>query len=256
VQTESSEVVSGELVAESPGQNIAAITTPATLLAMAVQQGASMETLERLMDLQDRWEKREAEKAFNEAMAAFKLIPIKIIKRKLVDFATQKGRTTYKHAELDDVVSAVGPELAKQGFSWSWDTKQKDGVIEVTCKLRHRMGHSESVTLTARADETGGKNAIQAIVSTTTYLQRHTLKQVSGTSEAGEDVDGQVPEEDFADEEIPPELLQAARDASMNGWKAFAVWIKSRTEDERALLDPEADNRKAAAKAADAKAAK
>lgn len=61
----------------------------------------------------------------------------------------------------------------------------------MVCTLRHRLGHAESVQLTAQPDETGGKNAIQAIISTTTYLQRHTLKQITGVAEAGEDDDGQ-----------------------------------------------------------------
>jgi Holliday junction resolvase RusA-like endonuclease len=41
----------------------------------------------------------------------------------------------------------------------------------------------------------------------------------------------------------------------MNGWKAFAAWIKGRTEQERKLLEPESDNLKKAAKDADAKGA-
>jgi hypothetical protein len=95
------------------------------------------------------------------------------------------------HAELDDVVQAVGPELSAHGFSRSWETSQAGRDITVTCKLRHRLGHSEKISLTAQPDETGGKNAIQAIISTTTYLQRHTLKQITGVAEAGEDDDGQ-----------------------------------------------------------------
>ena len=38
-------------------------TTPAALLAMAVQQGADLDKLERLMALQERWEANEARKA-------------------------------------------------------------------------------------------------------------------------------------------------------------------------------------------------
>ena len=113
------------------------------------------------------------------------------MKRKLVDFPSKGGRTSYKHAELDDVVQAVGPELSAHGFAWSWKTHQVGRDITVVCKLRHRLGHADTVELTAQPDETGGKNAIQAIISTTTYLQRHTLKQITGVAEAGEDDDGQ-----------------------------------------------------------------
>lgn len=156
------------------------------------ERGAGLEQIEKMMDLLERNERHEAEKAYNEALAAFKAKNIRIVKRKLVDFLNNKGgRTSYKHAELDDVVQAVGPELSVHGFAWSWKTHQVGRDITVVCTLRHRLGHAETVQLTAQPDETGGKNAIQAIISTTTYLQRHTLKQITGVAEAGEDDDGQ-----------------------------------------------------------------
>jgi hypothetical protein len=156
------------------------------------ERGAATDQIEKMMDLLERNERHEAEKAYNEALAAFKAKDIRIVKHKLVDFLNNKGgRTSYKHAELDDVVRAVGPELSAHGFAWSWKTSQAGRDITVVCTLRHRLGHTETVQLTAQPDETGGKNAIQAIISTTTYLQRHTLKQITGVAEAGEDDDGQ-----------------------------------------------------------------
>ena len=156
------------------------------------ERGAGLEQIEKMMDLLERNERHEAEKAYNEALAAFKAKNIRIVKRKLVDFPGKSGgRTSYKHAELDDVVQAVGPELSAHGFAWSWKTHQVGRDITVVCTLRHRLGHAETVQLTAQPDETGGKNAIQAIISTTTYLMRHTLKQITGVAEAGEDDDGQ-----------------------------------------------------------------
>jgi hypothetical protein len=90
----------------------------------------------------------------------------------------------------------VAPALSKHGFSYSWATRQeRDGRsivwIEVTCTLKHRLGHSESVTLGGPPDISGNKNPIQQVVSTVTYLERHTLKAITGVSEKGEDDDGQ-----------------------------------------------------------------
>jgi hypothetical protein len=166
-------------------------TSPAVLLQIAVAQGADLDRLERLMALQERWEANEAKKAFDDGMAAFKGEAVEIIKRKLVDFTTQKGRTTYKHAELSDVVDAVAGPLSKHGFSWKWSMKQERDWLEVTCVLTHKAGHSESVTLGAAPDQSGGKNSIQAVISTKTYLERHTLKAITGVAEKGDDDDGQ-----------------------------------------------------------------
>lgn len=178
------------LATAEPSSLQMAESAPAALMMMALSRGANLDQIERMMELQLQWERREAEKAYNLALADFKAENIKITKNKLVDFETRTGRTTYMHAELAQVVDAVGPALSRHGFGWSWKPEQSNGLIRVSCILRHRLGHQESVTLEARADESGGKNAIQAIVSTTTYLSRHTLKLITGTAESDDDDDG------------------------------------------------------------------
>lgn len=188
-----------ELVEQPRTDQLPAVTGSTSLaevsagpLAMAMQAmkaGMSIADMRGMLDLQKEWEANEARKAYNEAMAAFKAEAVEIIKRKQVDFATAKGRTQYKHAELSDVIDAVGPSLSKHGFSWSWTLRQEKGWLEVTCVLKHRLGHFESVTLGAPPDDSGGKNTIQAIVSTKTYLERHTLKAACGVAEKGEDDD-------------------------------------------------------------------
>jgi hypothetical protein len=165
--------------------------TPMQMLAVAMNRGYDVSTLKELKELSESWERREAEKAYNDALATFKAEAVEIIKRKRVNFTNAAGKVTdYKHAELADVIEAVGPALSKHGFAWGWKTKQEAGAIEVTCELRHRLGHMETVTLSAPPDDSGGKNKVQQIISTVTYLERHTLKAACGVSEKGEDSDG------------------------------------------------------------------
>lgn len=185
-----SEIIEAPQGAISTQPDQVPVNSPMGMMMAAMKQGASLDQVEQMMNLQQRWEEREAEKAFNDALAAFKSEAVEVIKRKTVDFTSQKGRTHYKHAELSDVVEAVGPALSKHGFAWSWKTQQESGTIRVTCILKHRQGHSDSVMLEASADQSGNKNNIQAIASTVTYLQRHTLKSITGVSEKGDDDDG------------------------------------------------------------------
>jgi ERF superfamily len=160
-------------------------------IEFALRSGTDLDQLQKLLDMKERYDATEAKKEFDEAMAAFKAEAVEIIKRKEVDFTTTKGgRTNYKHAELSDVIEAVAPALSKHGFSWGWKPVQTKDWIEITCTLKHRLGHSETATLGAPPDQSGGKNTIQAIVSTTTYLERHTLKAVCGVAEKSEDDDG------------------------------------------------------------------
>lgn len=166
--------------------------TPMTLLQSAQNTNASIEQMQQLMELQIRWEQNEARKAYNEAIAAFKSENVHIYKDSVVDFKTSKGRTSYSHANLASIVSAVTPILSKYGLSHSWDTQQDGNTVQVTCKISHRLGHSEKVSLYAQPDNSGTKNNIQAIGSTVTYLQRYTLVSALGLAAHDQDDDGRM----------------------------------------------------------------
>lgn len=176
-------MVASAAIAQPPAQAL----TPIQLLNSALERGASMETIERMVALVERWEANEARKAYTDAMVAFKAEQVRIGKNKHVAFETSKGITEYDHAELFDVTDAVIPALARHGFSHSWKVKQ-DGLTSITigCVLTHRMGHSEpAVEMTAGPDTSGGKNSIQGIASSKTYLERYTLLAATGLATGG-----------------------------------------------------------------------
>lgn len=184
-------------VIEAPKTSIAPAATPADLLRIAVEQGADLDKLERLMDLQDRYLAAQAKRAYDEAFAAFKAEAVKIIKGKSVNDGPLKGKS---YAELHDVVNAVTPALSRHGLSSSWKlTKDEKDWMEVTCYLRHVGGHEESVSMGGPPDMGGAKNAIQARASTKTYLERYTLKAITGLSEQDDDNDGNNPGQALAD---------------------------------------------------------
>jgi hypothetical protein len=168
----------------------AAAITPMDLIAKALEEDVSMDKIERLLDLKDRWEKTEAEKAYNEAIAQFKTENVKISKDGTVDFTSAKGRTYYRFETLASVVNTVVPLLAKYGLNHSWRTAQGDsGQVKVSCKLAHAKGHSEEISLHASPDNSGNKNPIQAIKSTVSYLQRITLTSILGLAAGDQDDD-------------------------------------------------------------------
>lgn len=180
---------------DEPQTTALAAITPMEMLDRAITSGASVETLEKLMSLQERWEKNQARKAFDDAMAAAKAeIPV-INKNRTVDFTSSKGRTHYRHEDLAEVARTVNPILSKHGLSYRFKTQSAPNEpIVVTCIVSHRLGYFEENTLTAGRDDSGNKNHIQQIGSTLTYLQRMTLKAALGLA-AAEDDDGQKSEE-------------------------------------------------------------
>ena len=170
--------------------------TPMSILEMAISQGADIDKLTKLMELQERWEANEARKAFNAAMAKFKDNPPQIRKNKHVKF----GQTEYDHATLDHVTDQITAALAAVGISHKWEPKQDGTTVSITCVLTHSLGHSERTTLSSGSDSSGSKNPIQAIASAVTYLQRYTLLAATGMA-AGVDDDGhaaaRLPDEDL-----------------------------------------------------------
>jgi len=180
--------------------------TPVELLRIAVTNNADVEKLTKLMDLQERWEKNEARKAFNEAMKRFKANPPEILKNKLVEFDTSKGKTSYRHATLDSVCEIVTKALYDVGITFSWKVSQDKEFITVAAVLTHDLGHSEQTQLMGMPDNSGGKNPIQAVGSTTTYLQRYSLLAACGLA-ASNDTDGVVRDTKGLDEDKVREYL-------------------------------------------------
>lgn len=214
---------------------VAAVATPAMLLQIAVERGQPLDYVERLMQLQERYEANESRKAYNESFAAFKAEAVTIIKNRQVTDGPLKNK---RYAELFAVVNAVTPALSRHGLSASWKlTKDERDWIEVTCTVKHVAGHSESVSMGGPPDSGGAKNKIMERASTVSYLERYTLKAILGLSEQDDDNNGGSARDEWvqrAEETTDEKALNAlvreasaefnkARDAKGLGTFMFAV---------------------------------
>lgn len=166
------------------GKNEVAVreTTPAMLLNIAIDQKADLEKLEKLMDLQTRWEANQERKQYNLAMADFKAETITVIKDKI--------NTQYKskYASEGSLLNTVNPLLSKYGLSASFAFDQGEG-FRVTCTITHAGGHKESVSLTGPLDVSGSKNPLQQIKSTVTYLRKATFEAITGIASSDDEGD-------------------------------------------------------------------
>lgn len=192
--------------------------TPMDMLDKAVASGASVEVLGKLMDLQERWEKNQARKAFDDAVANAKAEIVPVVRNR-------KGHNSKSYADFAAIARAVDPIITKHGLSYRFRTEQTER-INVTCVLSHRAGHFEETTLTGPADTTGNKNAIQAIGSTLTYLQRYSLVQMLGIAAADDD-DGKA---GGAGASVTDEQADTIRDLVIKSKMeivAFLKWAKA-----------------------------
>jgi hypothetical protein len=197
--------------------------TPMDLLTQAVASG-NLELAEKLMGLQERWERNQARKAFDNAMAEAKAeMPI-IIKDQTVDFSSQKGRTNYKYEDMAGLARQVDPILSKHGLSYRYRTVSDSSSMTVICIVFHRDGHSEENSLTAPNDLSGNKNAIQAIGSTQTYLQRYTLKAALGLAASKDDDANSVIVDKIGDQQLA-DLISLATEVGADE-KKFCNYMK------------------------------
>lgn len=210
--------------------------SPASFIEMAIKNNAGVDALEKLMTLQERWEKNRASKLYLEAMTKFQSECPPIPKTKKVAFKEVK----YRFAPLDVIATTIQPSLRDAGLSYRWEFAEEEGKITCYCVVSHIAGHSEKSRMSADKDMSGAKNDIQSIGSARTYLQRYTLISALGLTTTDEDMDG-------VSNDMKNEFLERIKSYDVNThivMKANSITVG---EDFRAFLDdipPEEDIQK------------
>lgn len=190
------------------------IITPLSMIDKALNTpNVSVNVIDRLMTLQERYDAALSKKAFIAARSEAKA---KISETPIV--RNRVGHNSKRYADFEAYAKVIDPILSEHGLSYGFETQQDDKAIKVTCVLSHRDGHETRNMLSGPADATGNKNAIQAIGSTLTYLQRYTLQAALGLA-ASDDDDGKA--SDPRDEEPITEaqvekLQQGATETNTN----------------------------------------
>ncbi len=166
-------------------KEVATTTGPSRLLEMAVAQDLDIDKLEKLVAMQERFDAREARKAFYAALSRFQSIIPEIKKTKTVSFISKRTgeKTEYNYAPLPSMIEQVKGALYECGLAYRWEISEND-EIEVTYHLTHVDGHSEQTTMTAPIDTSGSKNAVQGKASTVQYLKRYTMEGGLGLAAA------------------------------------------------------------------------
>ena len=168
--------VPAEFVEKSPA--IQEQTHYDRILDLAIQNGEPLEVLDKYLKMQREHEAYEAKKAYYQAVAGFKQERVDIPKDKV------NHHFKSKYTSIGALLGAINPALGKHGLSISFKLSQEEKMLTVKCVLAHRLGHAESVEMSAPPDTSGGgsKNPIQQIKSTFTYLRSATAEAITGLS--------------------------------------------------------------------------
>lgn len=153
---------------------------------VATNPDADIAKLEKMLDMQERILTRNAMVAFNAAMAEMQSdIPV-IAKSGAI---VVNGQERSKYARFDDIMKVIKPVLQQHGFAVSFRTESGEGMVKVTGILMHREGHREETSMSLPLDNSGSKNTVQAIGSSTAYGKRYVLCALLNIATGDEDDD-------------------------------------------------------------------
>ena len=154
----------------------------AGMLQAAKALGLTPDDVSKMLDIHVALEDRKAEKEFLAAFAAFQEACPEIHK---LDQA-HNG----KYAKLHRIAKAIRPAMRANGLSFRHEIQDTEKGLRVTCIVSHVGGHHVTASMSAAADTSGAKSAIQAAASTVTYLERYTLGAALGIVAGDADNDG------------------------------------------------------------------
>lgn len=168
-------------------QVVGSATFMERLIEMASNPAINVETIDKLLDANDRVmaiaERKLAEQAKREFNTAYTQMQAQagVVRRGGVG---QSGR----FARLTDIMAVYQPLLDEFGFSLrSYSEDVEGGRIRTVTVLAHSGGHSEQDSFTSRPDTGGNKNDIQAGGSARAYHRRYNTKSLLNVIDATDD---------------------------------------------------------------------
>jgi len=165
---------------------------PSKLIELALNKGADLDKVEKVLALQERWQANEAKKVYNDAMVnVHKDMPV-------VAKSLKNDQTRSKYASLDDIICKTKEVYTAQGFSISFYEGETPLAehIRICADVIHRLGHKETYHFDVPLDGKGIKGnanmtAIHAKASSTSYARRYLMCMIWNIP-TGDDNDGQT----------------------------------------------------------------
>jgi hypothetical protein len=143
---------------------------------------------DRLLGLEEQITLQERQVAFDTAFTKLQLELPAISERGTLLWPD--GRVKHTYALWEDVNEAIRPHLCRHGFALMFTVAQDATTVSVTCRLRHIAGHGLETTMRLPVDLSDGKNAVQAIGSSTSYGKRYSATSLLNITTLGDDDDG------------------------------------------------------------------
>lgn len=186
-QTELTVVETGQSLAPIPtGGDVSKLLDRAVELLQTENAESAVAALGKLLEYQERYEDRQAVKAFNQAFANFQANKPTIRKTKHV---STKGGMKFDYPPLPEIVDAIDPGLRANGFciSFSQLPADKPGNVKMRCELIHLSGHSKFSDYEGPLDDKNPGSMMHRGSGASSLAQRKALLQVLALVPVGAD---------------------------------------------------------------------
>lgn len=160
-----------------------------SLLQMAMTNSdVDLDKLDKIMQMYERQQSKEAEKAFHRDMALVQEGMPSILRDARI--LGNDGAVRSNYAKYETISKAARPIINQHGFSTSFKPEVNDGKIKVIGIVSHRDGHQETAEIILPLDASGKKNEVQSYGSSLSYGKRYLFTMMFDIAVEGEDNDG------------------------------------------------------------------
>lgn len=167
--------------------------SPMSLIAAMDMSTIDPDKLEKMLEIQAKWEDRQSEKQLAAAMADFQKSAPAITKTR------QSDKSMY--ASMDDIMLMIREPLGKCGLSVSFDTGvPAEGTLSVTCHVMHAGGAKFSRIVTVPVDKQMRVNDTQKMGSALSYARRYAIVAALNLIVTDYDDDGKAGGTEFLNE--------------------------------------------------------
>ena len=179
-----------------------------SMLSKAIESGASIETVEKVMAMRRELKAEFAKEQFDFAMSQFQA-ECPDIKKTKAGGETKSGEIAYYYATIGSIVQQVKPLLGKFGLSYAIKTEIGVGTVKSICIVKHNAGHSEQSEMEVPlGTKTGVMSNSQVTAATSTFSKRYAFMNAFGIMTGDDDE-----EKNLKDEVVGPADGNAIKDA-------------------------------------------
>lgn len=156
------------------------------VLMKAVEQGASIETLERIAAMIEKAQAGAARREFFAALCRFQEAMPVIKKHKKV-LNKDRQTTRFHYAPIEDILPVARPHLAANGLSVSTDGRLEADKYVGIANAHHTGGHTETREFPVPVVMSEFMSNQQSYAAASTFAERYAVRKVLGIVTADDD---------------------------------------------------------------------